>query len=136
MALIPVAAYATTNLTFSIGTDDHSLAVSSAAILVNQAFAEFQGGREEASYQFPANAKYSIQITYAQDWESDDSLSSVLYDAPREPVAVTFTPKNGGRPFTATVYLTSGNVGGDVGGVATGQATFPCVGKPAMGVAA
>lgn len=61
-------------------------------------------------------ATWTCDLTYAQDWETDDSLSQFLMDHEGEKIIATFEPVNGvGSSFAATLTVTPGAIGGKGG---------------------
>ncbi|RDV44139.1 hypothetical protein DOE76_13930 [Leifsonia sp. ku-ls] len=133
MASVPVTAFVMGECDFIIEDDNYSAALSSAAIQVDQGTVDWAGMAAGSSFTFPTTPKYSIPITYAQDWASDDSLSVYLWTNKGQTKNVTFAPKKGGRSWTATVIITSGNVGGALNSVADASVTLAVIGEPVMG---
>lgn len=78
-------------------------------------------------------ATWAVAITYAQDWETVNSLSQYLHANEGNEVAMTFGPKNGSGPtFTVTVIVVPGAIGGTVNTVAETTVTLPAKGKPVL----
>lgn len=78
-------------------------------------------------------ATWECGLSYAQDWDSADSLSHYLHDHEGEQVLCTFKPKTVGTPtVTATLVITPGAIGGTVNQVATASVTLGVTGKPTI----
>lgn len=56
-------------------------------------------------------ATWTLDLTYAQDWEDATSLSDYLHAHEGEVVSAVFEPVDGGRSFTANVTITPGAIG-------------------------
>lgn len=70
-------------------------------------------------------ATWVVALTFAQDWETVDSLSQYLYENEGSTVAMEFHPKSGSGPsFTANVAITPGAIGGAVNAVAEATVTL------------
>lgn len=80
-----------------------------------------------------STATWVAALTYAQDWDSTNSLSRFLYENEGETVAMTFQPRSGTGPsFTANVVITPGAIGGAVNAYAETSVSLGCDGKPAL----
>jgi len=65
-------------------------------------------------------ATWTCDLRYAQDWETDDSLSQYLLANEGASIAAVFKPKSATGPtFTATLAITPGAIGGAVSAYAT-----------------
>lgn len=79
-----------------------------------------------------STATWVCTLRYAQDWDTEGSLSEYLFDHEGEHVPVKFKPRTGsGSTFEAVVVITPGSVGGQVNTIATPtSATLGCESKP------
>lgn len=67
------------------------------------------------SYTDTGLATWTCDLTFIQDWLSDESLSQFLFDNEGATVAATFQPISGaGISFTANLSVTPGAIGGKV----------------------
>lgn len=70
-------------------------------------------------------ATWVCNLSFAQDWETPDSLSEYLLEHAGETKPVVFEPKKGtGKSFAADVTIVPGPVGGDVRTVAVGTVSM------------
>lgn len=79
-----------------------------------------------------STATWTVVLNYVQDWSTADSLSRYLFENEGAEVPVTFTPKNGGPSFEATVIVTPGAIGGQVNAFATTSVTLGCKARPEL----
>lgn len=76
---------------------------------------------------------WTCTLEYAQDWESDASLSRFLYENEGKHLPVVFSPTSGSGPsFAGTVIVTSGAIGGAVNAVATASVTLGLEARPEL----
>lgn len=70
-------------------------------------------------------ATWVCVLNYAQDWETEGSLSAYLFEHEGETVEMTFQPRSGSGPsFTANVVITPGVIGGTVNAYAVTSVTL------------
>lgn len=129
MTLLTVQPFTMKDCLMTIETDDYARHVSSVQFVptTTQTEVEWHGLTPDSDFT-DASApvtKWVCNLGYAQDWETDDSLSEYLQaNAGLDKVAV-FEPKRGtGTRFTATVTIVPGPVGGDVRTVAVGTVSM------------
>lgn len=75
---------------------------------------------------------WTATLTYAQDWESTNSLSRFLFDHAGKTTTAKFRPKRSGpgTEWTATLVLVAGEIGGQAGQFATASVTCGVTGRP------
>jgi len=138
MSVIEVRPFIMRNAIVSFGTDDFAKAVATAKITPTSGQSEFKGLKPSAVFTFPQATLYTLELTYAQDWSSENSLSRYLFDHKGEVVPFTLNPDDttgivpavGSTSWSGDVALTSGDIGGDVDSVATTTVTLGIVGEP------
>lgn len=78
-------------------------------------------------------ATWQANLTYAQDWDSADSLSRYLYEEEGETVTMEFRPRSGvGPTFAVDVVITPGAIGGQVNSYAETSVALGCNGRPIL----
>ncbi|MAT17186.1 MAG: hypothetical protein CMF56_01285 [Leifsonia sp.] len=117
----------------TIGTDDYAAAVSSGALTPNVSVARFTGLKPTADYK-DIDIDWSLDLTFAQDWASTDSLSNKLWTAQGTVLEdCTIKPQSGAGPtFTVDLLIVPGAVGGTSRSHATATVSLPVVGQPAF----
>ncbi len=122
-------------LTFGgVDGDDFAKAVSSAVLTPAGGTANFKGSKPDAVFSFPQAATWTLDLEYAQDWGTADSLSVYLFQHQGENVSVSYNANDvttgGETVWTMTVSITAGAVGGAVDAVATATVSLGVVGAP------
>lgn len=127
MAQIAVSPFVLRDVVLSIGTDSYEKHVSAVEFVPNSSIQTFVGLGGN-THTDTSTATWTVNLTYAQDWGTTDSLSQYLMDNEGTQVTMVFTPKaaEAGTFFTATVTLSPGNIGGPAGSFATAQVTLGC----------
>lgn len=90
----------------------------------------WKGLSPTSSFTKTSRATWTATLEYAQDWETDDSLSQLLHDHEGETVAAVFQPESGGASWAANLVITPGAIGGTVDQFATASVTLGVSGKP------
>jgi hypothetical protein len=84
-------------------------------------------------YTDQTTATWTVTLSYAQDWDTANSLSKYLHANEGSTVDCVFKPKQAGTPsVTAKVVITPGTIGGTVNQVATATVTLGLVAKPVI----
>lgn len=130
MATIDVQPIVLRDVLLNIPTDDYSKHVSAVTITPSSGTVNFTGLNPDATFTFPTATTWSVQLDYAQDWETTNSLSLYLFENEGEQVEMTFEPKAGGLGWTVDVFIAAGAIGGAVNQVATASVTLGVVGRP------
>ncbi|MEN0103331.1 MAG: hypothetical protein AAGC90_10430, partial [Curtobacterium sp.] len=118
------------DVTFKVEDDNYEAAVSSVSLDPQSGLATFKGMTPSAVFNFPQATTWQAAITFAQDWETEDSLSNYLFDHQGETVTVQFAPKRGGRTWEVDLVIVPGSIGGAVDAVATSTVTCGVSGQP------
>ena len=114
-----------------IGADNYEKQVSTVEFAPTASIVSWKGLNPTAVYTDVSNATWVCNLTYAQDWETPNSLSGVLFDSEGTTKVVTFKPKSGSGPsFTATLTITPGTIGGAGDATAVATVSLGVVGKP------
>ena len=119
------------DVTLTIETDDYKKAVSSVTFTPSASTITWTGLGGN-TYSDTSTATWTCGLEFAQDWDTEDSLSAYLYTNEGTTKAVTFVPKAGGPSFTADVVITPGAIGGAVNAYATASVTLGVNGKPEL----
>lgn len=133
MVAIAVEPFIMRDCTFAVGADNYEAHLSGVVFTPTSPSVQFKGLTPTAVFNFPGNATWVAGLTYAQDWNTTNSLSRYLHEHEGEKVEATFTPVNGGPAITATISIVPGSIGGQVDAVATATVNCPVDGKPALG---
>lgn len=131
MAEIAVEPILLGNAKLTFGTDDYEAHVSSAAFNpTDNTPVTWKGLSPTSSFSFGKKAVWTLDLSYAQDWETANALADYLHENEGEEVNVVFAPVDGGTSYTADVIITPGAIGGDVDTVAVGQVSLGVKGRP------
>jgi len=117
---------------FQVEEDNYEAHVSQVEFVPSSSVVRFKGLTPTSVHSFGTTAEWVANLTYAQDWNTADSLSEYLHENEGTEIDVTFTPVNGGRPITATLIVTPGAIGGQVDSVAVASVSLAST-KPVLG---
>lgn len=131
MASIAIQPIVLTDVLLSLGTDSYEKHVSSVEFVPTAPSVAWKGLAPTSNFTFTGNATWVCNLSYAQDWETENSLSRYLYDHEGETIPAKFEPVNGGPGFTAPLVITPGSIGGAVDGVPVATVSLGVQGKPA-----
>lgn len=131
MAQIGVAPIILKNVLFSVEGDSYEKHVSAVEFVPSPSTVTWKGLTPSAVFTFGTTATWECNLTYAQDWETTDSLSRYLFENEGEEIDVIFEPVNGGAGFSATLIVAPGSIGGAVDSVLSATVTLGVKGKPA-----
>lgn len=85
------------------------------------------------SYSRTPVADWTLDLSYAQDWDEAAALSRYLHENEGETVPAVFTPANGDPTVTANITITPGAIGmGDTAAVAASTVSLG-TSRPALG---
>ena len=120
-----------TEAVVSFGLNDYQKVVSSVRIENSPNSADFRGvgGNVET---LPGKGTWTLVLTFAQDWETVDSLSLLLWNNDGEKTSVSVEPVAGGAHWEGEVTLVAPSVGGDVDVFATSSVTLTFTEKPEL----
>lgn len=130
MAKIEVQPIVLRDVIATIGTDSYEKHVSGVTITPSTGTTTWNGLTPDSTFTFPTATTWTVQLDYAQDWETANSLSRYLFDHEGEQVTMLFEPVAGGLGWQVDVFIAPGSIGGQVNAVATGSVTLGVVGKP------
>lgn len=139
MAEIEVQPFVMKNAVVELGEtpDDFAKAVSSAALTPAGGTVPFKGLKPSAIFTFPTAATYTLDLTYAQDWSTEESLSRWLYDHRGQVVDCVLDADDTSlvagtkhTTWTMRVAIAPGAVGGAVDTVAVATVSLGVVGEP------
>lgn len=133
MAVIPVNPFMMGDATFTVEADNYEASVSSATFTPSSSVTTWKGLTPTAVFSFGANATWTLDLEFAQDWATENSLSRYLYENEGEELDVVFAPKAGGPTISATIIATPGAIGGAVDAVAASTVSLGVKGKPVLG---
>ncbi|WP_024357801.1 hypothetical protein [Leucobacter chironomi] len=132
MTQIAVNPFQLTDCLFTVESDNYEAHVSKVEFVPTSTSAQFKGMTPSAAYTFAGTPTWVCNLTFAQDWNTPDSLSRYLFEHTGESIDVTFEPQKGGPAITATLTAQPGSIGGDVDAVATSSVALGVVGKPVL----
>jgi hypothetical protein len=112
-----------------IGADNYEAHVSSVAFTPSATVQNWTGAAGN-SHSDTSIATWVCGLTFAQDWETPNSLSLYLLNNEGEHVEVEFSPLETGPNIAATIILTPGAIGGDIGTYGTATVSLGVDGKP------
>jgi hypothetical protein len=138
MTVIDARPFIMRNSIISFATDDFAKAVSTATITPSNGITAWPALKTGAVYTFPQATTWTLELTYAQDWSAETSLSRYLFDHKGQTVdfvlnaddTTGMTPGVGSTTWTGTAAIAPGAVGGDVDSVATATVSLGILGEP------
>jgi hypothetical protein len=116
----------------TIGTDNYQAHVSQVQFVPSAQTQTWQGMTPDATFTDVSAATWTLNLAFAQDWETPASLSQYLFDHEGETVPAIFEPKNGGASWGADIVITPGAIGGTVNAFATSTVALGVSGRPAL----
>lgn len=135
MAVIAVTPIIMNDVVLTIGTDNYEAHVSKVVFTPSAEVVKWKSLTPTGTHSFPTTADWVVDMDYAQDWATVNSLSRYLMDNEGTSKTMVFKPKKPtttGPTWTATVYITPGAIGGEVDGVATASVQLGVSGKPVL----
>ena len=142
MPKLAVVPFVLKDVILTIGTDDYARHVDEVLFTptVKADPITWQGLSPDASFSDAGvpETSWALTLTYAQDWDTANSLSAYLLANAGLSKTVVFQPKTGSgkATFTATVTIAPGPIGGKGKQAATASVTMPLTGAPVKGVSA
>ena len=130
MATVTVKPIILTDVAFLVESDGYAAHVSSVEFVPSSSVVNWKGLTPSAVFSFGTTATWTCNLTFAQDWETTDSLSRYLFSNEGDEIDVTFQPVSGGAGFTATLIVAPGSIGGAVDSVAVSTVSLGVKGKP------
>lgn len=136
MAQIAVQPIYLKDVVLSVAGSDFEKHVSSVVFTPTVSTATWKGLEPTAVYSNIGSSTWTVDLSYAQDWETSGSLSAYLFANEGAEVSLTFTPVSGGGVWAADVIIAPGQVGGAVDSFAEATVSLPVQGKPSYTPAA
>jgi hypothetical protein len=133
MPTIANAAYFVRTSKLEIVADDYTSAVSSVTLtptVPNSEFKDIGGGVQS----FVGSPTWQLDLTYAQDWATANSLSLKLMTDIGLTKVIKLTPVAGGKNVTVSAVIQPGAIGGTADGVATASVSLKITGQPVWSV--
>lgn len=120
----PVSPFAIVDAVLKLGADTFQKACSKIELVPNYTNPTFDAV-DSTSYTVGDAARYSLEITYAQDHTDATTLHEYLLEHDGDVVAFEYHPQSGGKGFTGSCLLRAGKVGGQSKSVATSDVSLP-----------
>lgn len=132
MATIALAAFVLKSALLSVAADNYEKHVGKVMFNPSVNAATFKGidGSVSRDTSIP---EWTIDIEYAQDWTTANSLAAYLLANAGTTKTLVFSPQGSavGKPkFTIDAIIQPGPIGGAVDEMQTGTVTLACVGQP------
>lgn len=120
------------DIDLTVGADDYAASLSRVMATPTVPIAKWKGMKKGSGVNIVGEPDWVLDVTYAQDIESEESFDNYLRDHIGEAVEMTFRPKSGGVGFKVTVVIVPGAIGGDLGSTdaATASVQLPINGQP------
>lgn len=133
MAQIAVSPLFLKDVIFSVGSDSYEKHVSNVTFTPSTSPQTWRGLNPDATFTNVGSASWTVDIEYAQDWTTTNSLSAYLFANQGETKAVSFTPTNGvGPSFEVDVIIVAGAIGGAVDSYGAATVSLPVQGQPVL----
>jgi hypothetical protein len=138
MATIAVNPILLKDTIFAVAADRYEAAVSTVEFVPSSSIVSWKGLTPSAVFTGVTSSTWTVNLTYAQDWSTTNSLSQYLFNNEGKSVVVKFIPQTAAvstttvPTFTATVFIVPGSVGGAIDGFASASVTLAVVGKPTI----
>lgn len=130
MAQIAVQPIYLKDVVLTVDGDTYEKHVSGVTFTPSVTSATWKGLEPSAVFTNVGASTWMIDLAYAQDWETTDSLSAYLFANEGEEITLSFVPVSGGGTWSATVIIVPGAVGGAVDSYATSSVSLPVQGRP------
>lgn len=139
MAKLAVQPFVLKDIVLNVEADDYARHVSTARLEPSTTAERitWHGLSPDADFSEGGTPEttWTLNLTYAQDWNTDDSLSQYLLDNAGQTKTVVLQPRagSGQKTFTVEVVIAPGPVGGDYNTVQTGTVSLVVNGQPIPG---
>lgn len=130
MAQIAVQPIYLKDVVLTVDGDTYEKHVSGVTFTPTVTSATWKGLEPSAVFTNVGSSTWMIDLAYAQDWETADSLSAYLFDNEGAEITLSFVPVSGGGTWSATVIIVPGAVGGAVDSYAVATVSLPVQGRP------
>ena len=114
MSQILVKPFVLKDYVLTVDVDSYEMHCSTVRFVPSRSIVTWQGGTSDASFSEATNATWTCTLSYAQDWETPNSLAEYLLENDGLQKVVVFKPKGDGLGlpiFTATLILVAGDIG-------------------------
>lgn len=118
------------NAALIIGAFDYAAAASKIECKPSIKSTTFRGMKRSASWTSTSVESWALEIDFAQDFETAESFSNLLFDFQGEQVEIEFAPIEGGTAWFVDVQLVPGGIGGGGQGHATSSISLGVLGEP------
>jgi len=139
MATITPVPIVLNDIVLTIAADNYEAAVSKVELVPTTPVATWKGMTPTAGFQLPGTTTWVMNIDFAQDHATANSLTQYLLANNGQKKAVTFKPKKpatGTAPtYTIDAMMIPGSIGGEVDAVGVSSVSLPCSGQPVRTVA-
>ena len=139
MATIAVAPIVLKDARLTVGADNYEKHVNVARLTPNTSVSKqtWQGLTPTTTFTDAATpvTDWTLELEYAQDWETANSLSQYLLTNAGTVKTVKLQPQSGvgKKTFTVSVTIVPGPIGGPVGEYMTASVSMPVEGQPTPG---
>lgn len=130
MAQIAVQPIYLKDVVLTVDGDTYEKHVSGVTFTPSVTSATWKGLEPSAVFTNVGSSTWMIDLAYAQDWETTDSLSAYLFANEGAEITLSFVPVTGGGTWSATVIIVPGAVGGAVDSYAVSTVSLPVQGRP------
>lgn len=131
MASIAIDPVFMKDVVFTVDVDSYEKHVSSVTITPSVSSVSWKGLNPDSTFTNASTPTWTVDIEFAQDWTTTDSLSKYLFNNSGETKTITFQPTNGsGLTFTVDAIIVPGSVGGAVDSYALTTVSLPVQGQP------
>lgn len=130
MAQIAVQPIYLKDVVLSVAGSDFEKHVSSVVFTPSVSSATWKGLEPTAVFTNVGASTWTVDLAYAQDWDTTGSLSAYLFANEGAEVTLNFEPVAGGSSWSADVIITPGQVGGSVDSFAEANVSLPVQGRP------
>jgi len=130
MAQIAVQPIYLKDVVLTVDGDTYEKHVSGVTFTPSVTSATWKGLEPSAVFTNVGSSTWMLDLAYAQDWTTADSLSAYLFSNEGAEITLSFVPVTGGGTWSATVIVVPGAVGGAVDSYATSSVSLPIQGRP------
>ena len=132
MTVVPVVPIVLKDVTLQVDTDNFEMHVSQVQFDPAAQTQTWKGLTPAAVFTDQSSPTWTCTLAYAQDWSTEQTLSSYLYAHQGEVKHVTFLPDVNSPQATwdADVIISAGSIGGAVDAFSVGTVTLGVQGRP------
>lgn len=133
MAAIAIVPLYMKDVTLTIGTDTYEKHVSGVTLTPAYATNTWKGLSPSSTFTDTSAAVWTLDLSYAQDWDTVNSLSKYLFANQGLTKSIVFKPKSAGTPtVTVSVIIVAGAIGGQIDSYAESTVSLPVQGQPVL----